>query len=544
MLNKIFKSHSNEKVLINKLTDLEIKIQRQQEIIAHLQSQISGSFTADFKDFPGLAVKASFLISDPAQFRIDFASAGAKKYLSATPDMLREYPMMAFTCLSQHHQRRLIRRLALSTRNLQPFMVKISTKSNNHLNWLNVTVSTTVSNGRVCWQFIAIDVSAITNAKNLAVRSNDAKLLFISKLSHTLRNPLNTIMGYSQLIEASDDVNIDVLNDAKTILQSCERIDTILNDVFDATNIELGVFSAIEKNFNLRDLISGLHESYNMQAIDQGSILISHFDIPQVDIRSDPERLKQALGNLLSNAIRHSEMGEIIFSCTTEINNARLHATITITDTGVGIEHEKLSALLNSRESLLEVHESSVSKDFIGSGSGLRISKMIVERLGGTFGATSIRGVGTTFKIRISFPVTVSRLKLDHLQIDNKSGPLKILIADDSVTNRKILSSFLTQKGHVVVESPDGLDAIKRASDFVPNIIFMDLDMPNVSGLDATMAIRSLDSEVRNTYIVAMTGQVFERDRSAAKDAGMDDFLAKPYNFSMVNKIIDLFSYV
>lgn len=537
MFNKIFKSNSNEIHFNEKLHALEAKLQRQQEVISHLQTQLMGSFTADFKDFPGLAIKISFPISDPADLRMDFASTGVKKYLSVTPDMLLESPMLALSALSEHHQRRLMRRLVLSTRNLQPFMVRLSTKSNNQLHWLNVTVSTSVSSGRVLWQFIAMDVTAITLSRELAVRSNKAKLLFISKLSHTLRNPLNTIMGYAQLIDGCSDVNQEVSSDANIILQSCERIDTILNDVFDATNLELGLFNATEKNFNLKDLIQSLHESYNMHAVDQGITLTSSVDVPSVDIRSDPERLKQAIGNLLSNAIRCSEKGEVKFSCFTEINQARLHATITVSDTGAGMRDDQLASLLESTtDSLLEDHVDGISD--------LRIAKMIVERLGGTFGATSVLDSGSTFKIRISFPVAISQPKLIGMPVATKFEPLRILIADDSVTNRKILASYLEQKGHVIVEAPNGLDAIQKARDFIPNIIFMDLDMPSVSGLDATMFIRRMDSEVKNTYIVAMTGQVFERDRSAAKDAGMDDFLAKPFNFSKVNKIIDLFSYV
>ena len=544
MFEKLMKSKSSQDKLIQKIHELETHAKRQSEIIQHLQSQVSGGFSADFKDFPGLALKTSFSVSDAKELKLEFASSGAIKYLKATPQMLRESPRLALDALTQEHRTRLIRKLISSTHNLQPFSLEVSCRSDVGTYWLNVSVNTSVMSGRVYWQFIALDITEIKKSKALALESNETKLLFMSKLSHTLRNPLNTIMGYAQLLQSSTEGETAAQNDVEVILQGCERMDMILNDLFDITNLELGVFELNERNFSLRDLLDSLTSSYAKQAADKGIALVYDANLPLIQVRSDEQRIKQALANLLTIAINRSPVGTLKFSCSSELRESSLHSTISIVDSGAILNADAIERIFDGRNSLLNADQPNTNALVTKGESELRVVKKIIEKLGGSFGITSTPTQGSIFQVRISLPVSgVDPNAIKHVETE-KQEVLKILVVDDSITNRRILSTFLEQKGHFVSESANGADAVQIAQEIIPDVIFMDLDMPGLSGLNASVAIRNLDSVAREAFIVATTGQVFERDKRDAKEAGMDDFLAKPYNFSKVNDILSHFSYV
>ncbi len=539
MFGKLIAEKASQKLLEKKVQDLEALSQRQSEMIKHLQAQVSGSFSADFKGFPGVALKISFDIAEQKTIKLEFASAGSIKYLKATSQMLFSDPLLGLQALTEFHRRRLIRKLTLSTHTLQPFSVEVSCRSETGTYWLRVSVSTSVMKGRVYWQFIALEITEIKKAKLLALESNEAKLLFMSKLSHTLRNPLNTIMGYAQLLHASHEDELESQKDIENILRGCERIDMVLKDLFDVTNLELGIFELHENNFNLNDFLSSLNSSYEKQATDKGVEVLFVSEVPQVQVRADEIRLKQALANLLSGAIDRSSEGKVNFSCKSQLQDSSLHSTIWISDSGVELGEDLIDRIFNPRDSLLDV-----ANQTLGKGEAeLRIVREIVEKLGGSLGISSNSSIGNVFQVRLSLPITnVAGVAQAKVEKENYE-PLKVLVVDDSVTNRRILVSYLEQKGHHVTESANGLDAIKTASVLVPDVIFMDLEMPGLSGLNAAVAIRNLESGARDAFIVATTGQVFDRDQRAAREAGMDDFLGKPYNFNKVNEILKHFSY-
>jgi signal transduction histidine kinase/ActR/RegA family two-component response regulator len=539
MFGKLIAEKPSQKLLEKKLLELEALSQRQSEMIKHLQAQVSGSFSADFKDFPGFALKISFEIAEQKTLKLEFASAGSIKYLKATPQMLHSDPFLGLQALTDFHRRRLIRKLTQSTHNLQPFSIDVSCRSETGTYWLNVSVSTSVMKGRIYWQFIALDITEIKKAKFLAVESNEVKLLFMSKLSHTLRNPLNTIMGYAQLLHTSHAEDFESQTDIENILRGCERIDMVLKDLFDVTNLELGVFELHENNFYLIDLLSSLNCSYEKQATDKGIEVLFVSEVPLVQVCADETRLKQALANLLSGAIDRSSEGKVNFSCKSQLQDSSLHSTILINDSGVELDQDLIDRIFNPRASLLDV-----ANQTLGKGEAeLRVVREIVEKLGGSLGISSDSSTGNTFQVRLSLPISNTAGVIQTKEEKENSEPLKVLVVDDSVTNRRILVSYLEQKRHQVIESANGLDAIKTARDFVPDVIFMDLDMPGMSGLNASVAIRNLESAARDAFIVATTGQVFDSDQRAAREAGMDDFLAKPYNFKKVNEILKHFSY-
>jgi len=285
--------------------------------------------------------------------------------------------------------------------------------------------------------------------------------------------------------------------------------------------------------------LSSLNSSYEKQATDKGVEVLFVSEVPQVQVRADETRLKQALANLLSGAIDRSPEGKVSFSCKSQLQDSRLHSTILINDSGAELGLDLIDRVFNPRDSLLDV-----ANQTLGKGEAeLRVVREIIEKLGGSLGISSSGSTGNTLQVRLSLPifnetgVAQAKAEIENCEL------LKVLVVDDSVTNRRILVNYLEQKGHQVVESANGLDAIKTAQDLIPDVIFMDLEMPGLSGLNASVAIRELESPARDAFIVATTGQVFDRDQRAAREAGMDDFLGKPYNFNKVNEILKHFSY-
>lgn len=368
-------------------------------------------------------------------------------------------------------------------------------------------------------------------------------------MSHELRTPLNAIQGFSQLLHRDPHLNSTQHQKITTILRSSEHLLSLINDILDLSKAEVfGQINLNETNFNLPNLLLELIEMFQWKAQEKSVHLSieSDPDLPTI-IKSDRLRLRQILMNLLSNAIKFTSEGEVILR--TKVLSKPTEGfwliQFEVQDSGIGITAEELTTLFQPF-----VQTQSGRKALEGTGLGLSISRTYAERMGGTLTAQSTYGVGSTFTLRLAFacPKVLESIDLhpDRRWILAPDQPeWRILVADDQPDSRETLAEQLTLMGFVIDTASNGLEAIDRWRKFKPHVIFMDIRMPQLDGLQATRQIREAEQQdvapatiapamispamiSPATIIVACSASFMEDDRPLVMEWGCNDFLAKP----------------
>ncbi len=384
----------------------------------------------------------------------------------------------------------------------------------------------------------------LLKAKELAERSLKIKERFLANMSHEIRTPMNGIIGMIDLI-ASTRLNKEQLEYIKTIKKSSETLLNILNDILDLSKIEAGKMQLRKSPVSLSKMIEKLYELYSQQAHINNTSLYYHVDknIPAL-LMVDETRLLQVLSNLTNNAIKFSDgKGNINISLRViDQKNSQFKIKAEVKDAGIGISKENIERLFNSFSQI----DNSQSKTYGGTGLGLAISKELVKSMGGKIGVVSTPGLGSTFWFTFSCAEPDSET-LKQLQTTEepslsrqflKKQPV-ILLVDDNAINRKVASQILAKSGCKVDNAENGAEAIKKAAEKSYDLIFMDIQMPGMDGVQAANEIKkALKSET--PPIVAMTAYSMEEDRSKFLNQGMDDYLAKPIKaITLVDKVKD-----
>ncbi|WP_448189445.1 ATP-binding protein [Azospirillum sp. sgz301742] len=386
---------------------------------------------------------------------------------------------------------------------------------------------------------ILTDVTDYQRAREQAERANRAKSAFLATMSHEIRTPLNGILGMAQLLKATEP-SPQQHGYIDAISTSGEALLAILNDVLDYSKIEAGRLEFEAIDFHLDDLLETMRSLTQHQAVRKG-ITLRLERAPRVPqrLRGDPAKLSQVLLNLIGNAVKFTERGEVVLRVSAErgapASRARLR--FAVTDTGIGIDAE-------ARKRLFEAFaqgDTSISRRYGGTGLGLAICKRIVDAVGGSIGAESTPGEGSTFwfVIELDRGARAARLPLPAVDGGAPLPPLSVLAAEDNAVNATVLSGLLELGGHRVTLADDGLRAVELAAAHDFDLVLMDLRMPGLDGLEATRRIRALADPRRSRVpIVAITANSQRGKLGDCFAAGMDGFLGKPFRREDLDKAL------
>ena len=383
----------------------------------------------------------------------------------------------------------------------------------------------------------------LTAAKK-AEAANEAKTEFLQRMSHDIRTPINGIRG---MVDMADHYADDMEKQAEyrtKVKEASNLLLELVNEVLDMSKLESGDIVLEELPFNLSSISREVFGVIEQMAAEQNiRIMWEKKEIMHHDLIGSPGYVKRVMMNILSNAVKYNrENGQIYISCM-EIPSEQPEMTtmeFVCRDTGIGMTEEFQKYIF---EPFAQEHTGSRTK-YAGTGLGMPISKKLIEKMGGTITFESAEGVGTTFVIRVPFKIDPDADKREEqTDVSEKSiKGLHILLAEDNELNMEIAEFMLQNEGADVIKAWNGQEAVDLFRKSEPgefDVILMDIMMPVMNGYEATKMIRSLDREEAKTIpIIAMTANAFTEDRIRAKEAGMDEHIAKPVDVGLLIKVI------
>jgi len=360
---------------------------------------------------------------------------------------------------------------------------------------------------------------ALIEAQQAAEAGAEAKAAFLANMSHEIRTPMNGVMGVLHLLKSEQ-----LTQDGRRMLEealSCGRmLAELLNDVIDFSKIEAGRLELACEPVDVAAVVDGVARLLRPQADAKGLKVAIDVD-PQVGwVRADPVRLRQALFNLVGNAVKFTEQGSVTIRCYTP---TRATLRFEVADTGVGIP-EAAQARIFER---FDQGDASTTRRFGGSGLGLAITKRLAEMMSGDVGFTSKEDEGSVFWLEIAAePAAAQTIHAD--EPSPMLNGLRILVVEDNGTNRMIASKLLESFGASVATAADGYLGVEAAEQGAFDVILMDVQMPGIDGLEAARRIRQLGGDAAKTPIVALTANVLAHQQRRYLDAGMDGVVGKP----------------
>lgn len=382
-------------------------------------------------------------------------------------------------------------------------------------------------------------VKELEVAKNEAEKANHAKSEFLSSMSHELRTPLNAIVCFSELLESKEGLDSESKDFAKDIVSASHNLLDLVNGVLDISKIEAGKMELINKEYNSQELFNSLSTMVipriGDKPIDFKTVIAS--DIPPV-LKGDTGKLKQIILNLLTNAVKYTDKGFIKYrvECINDFKNNKTKLIITITDTGRGIKKEDIDRLFKKFERLEEDRNTSIE----GTGLGLAITEGLAELMGGKITVISDYGKGSTFKFVVveeivnkeSNLVVNEQTTLNYETFEGK----KVLVVDDSKLNLKVAENVLKNFKVSTETVTSGLECLSCVKSKKYDIIFMDIMMPNMSGVEV---LKKLREEKVNIPVIALTADAIEGQEEKYISEGFDGYLSKPIDKTKLKVILN-----
>ena len=385
----------------------------------------------------------------------------------------------------------------------------------------------------------------LVDAKQKAEAAAEAKTDFLSNMSHEIRTPMNAILGFTDILFKEKNLSPIGTDNLKLIKYSADNLLVIINDILDFSKIESGKVTLEHINFNPKKIVDNLLQTLKMKAEEKGIELKGFVadDVPK-QLMGDPYRINQIFINLTNNAIKFTDKGEAIISIKlVERKEKTARLLFSVKDTGIGIPEEKMDSIWES----FTQAQTDTTRLFGGTGLGLPITKRLIEMQGGTIQVKSEHKVGSEFFFELEFELSEEEVqKSATADSPSEEAPavkdLKgahILVAEDNMVNQMLIKQILGQWNVNLKVVGNGRLAVEAAATGEHELILMDLQMPELTGYEATAGIRALDDEIiKNIPIVALTADVFQETKDRVMNSGFNNYVTKPFKSDILYNTI------
>jgi PAS domain S-box-containing protein len=482
---------------------------------------------------------------------IQFVSPGCRRVLGYEPEELVGRPTLALT---HPEDRAPVMRHFLAlleagpTERVAPYQFRGLHKDGSWL-WLEgqPRVRWDAQGRPVCFQDVVRDISQrkqlerrLEQLRAEAEAGARTKTDFLANMSHELRTPLTGILGYADVLACAPELGEESRGHLERIRRSGETLMALVNDVMDLSKIEAGGLALEPRPVDLLPLLRGAVDSVWPQAAAKGLRLRADLPDAPVHVSVDPGRVRQVVLNLLGNAVKFTDAGEVTLSLAVAEDAAGgpTQLVIGVADTGIGVSAAQLARIFGR----FEQADASITRRFGGTGLGLAISHAIAERMGGELRARSTPGRGSTFELVLRAAAVAPRAEAPAAAPSDGPSPLagrRVLLAEDVALNRDLIGLLLGRCGARVSFAEDGAEAVVAAAREPFDAILMDMQMPVLDGVEATRRIRSNPGPNARTPIVALTANVLPSEVAQCRAAGMDGHVAKPFTVQTLTAALD-----
>jgi signal transduction histidine kinase/CheY-like chemotaxis protein/streptogramin lyase len=372
------------------------------------------------------------------------------------------------------------------------------------------------------------DLSA---ARARAEQASRVKSEFVANISHEMRTPLNAVMGFTHLaLQVTEKPEVGEY--LKNVHLSAKGLLGLINDILDFSKLESGRVVIVPVAFALRPFIAEIVSILSREASRKGLEMKSIVEEPPPEwVFADRDRLRQVLVNLLGNALKFTSQGTVTLQVAPSANQLKF----AVSDTGIGIPRDKQATIFEA----FQQADNSTSRRYGGTGLGLTISKRLVESMGGQLMLTSEPGKGSTFSFSIDAPAASAPPVIAQPSEEMPVRPMRILVVEDNRVNQHLILALLRKRGHTTAVAGNGVEALAAVKRDIFDLVLMDIQMPEMDGLEAVRRIRNAEALTgQHLLVVAMTARAMAGDREAILAAGMDDYLEKPVQLERLDAVL------